>query len=459
MRFTNLTRANEIGANCYLLEAAGRNVVLDCGLHPRFEGDAATPNFSLLPADLHAAVVTHAHLDHAGALPMLRRLRPEARVFMTAPTAALNDALLHNSVNVMTRRADDPAQHAPPPLFTHREADHSARVWQEVPLDRPWSFEGERLASTDEESACFRLASAGHILGSAAVEIFAEGKRIVYTGDINLEDQTVSRAARLPEEPEPDALIIETTRGDYQRPESFTRAGEEARFGAMLREGLARGAVLVPVFALGKTQEVLAMILRFKQEGILREDTPLFIGGLSARMSEIHDRFASAGEFPRKFADLMARTGAQKLFGADIAQTPARKGTIYALSSGMMTEATLSHTFALKLLRDPKHSIFFVGYADPESPAGHLRRSQPGEKVPLGEQTPPQERKCAVNSFDFSAHATREAIRAYVSRVRPKKVFLVHGDAPALAWFAGALETDLPGTEVIIPKPGQGYEV
>ena len=128
MRFTNLTRHTEIGANSYLLELADRRVVLDCGMHPKREGEDATPNLRLVPdGELDAIFVSHAHLDHIGSLPVLMRRQPRARVFMSGPTAYLGEALLHNSVNVMARPhgftpAGQPHPSAPT-LFTHREAD------------------------------------------------------------------------------------------------------------------------------------------------------------------------------------------------------------------------------------------------------------------------------------------------------------------------------------------------
>ncbi len=456
MRFTNLTRANEIGANSYLLEIGGRNVLLDCGMHPRLEGDAATPDFSLLPERLDAAILTHSHLDHAGALPVLRRKRPQTRVFMTSPTAKLNDVLLHNSVNVMQRRHEagvDVAQ----PVFTHREADQASKVWQEIPINRPWSIDGERLPEHGDEAASFEFSHAGHILGSVGTLFWEGGRRVLYTGDINFEDQTVTRAARLPEGPL-DALIIETTRGDYARPPEFRRADEEARFGEALREGLARGAVLIPVFALGKTQEVLAMLLRFRESGEVPRGTPIFIGGLSTRMTEIHDGFAGTGEFHRRHSDLLRRIQPGKILGPEAQSHVVKKGCIYALSSGMMTEHTLSHTFARKMLGQPQHSIFFVGYADPLSPAGHVRAAKEGDLVELGDETPAQVLRCTVDRFDFSAHAHREGIRKYIVETAPKKLFLVHGDAPALEWFRSHVAVDLPGTEIIIPAPGQVVE-
>ena len=474
MRFTNLTRRTEIGANSYLLEFAGRRVVLDCGMHPKHEGEDALPDLRLVPdGELDAIIVTHAHLDHIGSLPVLMRRQPRARVFMSPPTAQLGEALLHNSVNVMARpngpasaNGHGPAHHHPPPpasmLFTHRETDQSAQVWQPCGLGTAWTFEGDRLARPAEADASFEFFDAGHILGSAGVLIRAEGRRVFYTGDVNFLDQTVSQAAGFPaggpEEPI-DTLIIETTRGDHPVTTGRTRADEAARLARALRDVFAReGAVLIPVFALGKTQEMLATFLRFKQDGLLG-DVPIYIGGLSTKMTEIYDRFAA--RTPRRLpgVSLLDSVAPYVLSGREAGSSPIKPRRIYALSSGMMTEHTLSNVFARRMLADPRHAIFFVGYADPESPAGKLRAAQEGEPVQLDAEAPPVERRAQVEVFDFSAHSQREDILAYIRRVQAKKVVLVHGDVGAVQWFQETLAQLEPRMEVVIPPPGEAVEV
>ena len=465
MRFTNLTRANEIGANSYYLEAAQRRLVLDSGMHPKYEGEEALPNLRLVPdGELDAILITHAHLDHFGSLPVLMRRQPQARVFMSAPTARLGEMLLHNSVNVMAKPGGPNSAPAPASalLFTHREADHYAQVWQDVPLRQVWSIDGERLARPEEADVSFELFDAGHILGSAGILIRAEGKRVFYTGDVNFLDQTVSQAASFPDfagEEKLDTLIVETTRGDHPLPPGSSRAGEEARLLEALRATFQRdGAVLIPVFALGKTQEVLALLLGLKQRGQLG-DVPIYIGGLSTKMTESYDRFASSA--PRRLpgVSLLHAVSPYVLSGREAGESPIKPRRIYALSSGMMTERTLSNVFARRMLADPRHSILFVGYADPESPAGKLRAAAPGDLVQLDEEAPPVEKRAQVETFDFSAHSQRDDIRAYIKRVAPKKVVLVHGDPGALAWFKDAVHADLPGTEVVIPPPSIAIEL
>ncbi len=457
MKFINLTRRTEIGANCYYLGAGGQGVVLDCGMHPKEEGEMALPllaNLNGLPVD--ALLLSHAHLDHIGSLPVLMRQQPQAHIFMTEPTAAIGDALLHNSVNVMTREREEVGVIYP--LFTHRETDRATDRWQHCRLGQPFTVDGERSQARPNDELSFEYCDAGHVLGAAGIILRAEGRTIFYTGDVNFDDQTLTKGAVFPESGI-DVLIIEATRGDSPLPEGFSREAEERRFAEALTRAFDRGGcVLVPVFALGKTQEVLAMVYKFKRNKMIG-DVPVYIGGLSSKMTEIYDRRANqtARVMPR--LQLFPEVGPFVLNGKTIADAPARPGRIYALSSGMMTPKTLSNIFARRLLDRPEHSIFFVGYADPESPAGILQKSQPNELVSLDEDEPAVPLRCHLDQFQFSAHASRESILEYIKKVAPKKLVLVHGDVPAIEWMRASAAAALPETEIIVPPPGVEIEL
>ena len=126
----------------------------------------------------------------------------------------------------------------------------------------------------------------------------------------------------------------------------------------------------------------------------------------------------------------------------------------------MMSEKTVSNNFARQgLLENKKHGLFFVGYADSATPGGKIRAAKQGDMIELDPAYPPVKLNCEVRAFDFSGHSTRDAIADFAVSVKPKKIFLVHGDIGAMEWFKGELESRLPGVEVIIPEPGVEFEL
>jgi len=400
-RLTNLTRQIEIGANCYLLETGNRRIVLDCGAHPKHEGAMAQPLWEHLGEKrLDAIILSHAHQDHLGSLPVLMRKHPGVPVFMTEPTRQLADVMMHNSVNVMAKRHENGEGEAP--TFSHKEATNCTRRFRSLPLHQRFDLSGERLGIGESADVSIQFEDAGHILGSASVLIESEGRRILYTGDVNFDSQSLMSGARLPEQ-EIDTVIIETTRGAIPQPEGFSRAEEEKRFAAAIREIFAQGgSVLVPVFALGKSQELLTMIYTLRKKGLLPE-CPVYIGGLSTKLSEIHDKLASASHRQHPGLNLLESVAPFTISGREINQFPIKPGRIYALSSGMMTEHTLSNVVASQFLPNPAHGIFFVGYADPESPAGRLRNTKQGEMFHVSPSVPGEVLRCRVETFGFSA--------------------------------------------------------
>lgn len=456
MKFTNLTRRAEIGANCYLLEAGGARILLDAGMHPRELGPACTPDFALLEGrGFDAMILTHAHQDHVGCLPLAMRQAPGRPVFMTAATAALSEVMLHNSVNVMMRQREE-AGMRDYPLFSHREVDQAVRDWSLTRLNTRFDLLPVRVG---EEGVTGEFFDAGHILGSAGVLLRAEGRRFFYTGDVNFEDQTLMRGARFPEE-NLDVLVIETTRGDSPVPAAFTRRAEEDRFIAALQEALdGGGPVLIPVFALGKTQELLALLHNARKGGALRGAFGLYVGGLGAKITAVTDSLR--GSAPRRLGDLKLATSMpmEVVGGRDVGKFPVVPRTVYAVSSGMMTENTLSNVLAPRILEDPAAHCLFVGYSDPASPAGLVRASAEGDEIVLDPRRRPVKRRCRVESFTLSAHATRDTLLDFVRRSRPAKVVLVHGDTPAVDWFAAEIPRVAPDSVVIRPEPGKTIDL
>ncbi|MCX8512657.1 MAG: MBL fold metallo-hydrolase [Chthoniobacteraceae bacterium] len=456
-RFTNLTRQIEIGANCYLLEIAGRRIVLDCGAHPKAEGRESLPLLEHLSnTELDAVILTHAHQDHLGSLPVLMKAHPKVNAFMTEPTRQLADAMLHNSVNVMMKRQE--SGEGQTPLFTHKDATACTRRFQSLPTGKRFSLNGDRLGYDEATDVSLQLEDAGHILGSSAVLLEAEGRRILYTGDVNFLDQTLMQGARLPDK-NIDTVIVECTRGATPQPEGFTREQEELRFAEAIRKVFAQGgSVLVPVFALGKSQELLTMIHKLRQKQLLPH-CPIYIGGLSTKLTEIHDRLANASSRQHVGLDLLETVAPFTISGREINNLPIRPGRIYALSSGMMTENTLSNVIVSQFLPNPAHGIFFVGYADPESPAGRLRSATHGEPIQLGASAPSEVLRCKVDTFGFSAHSDRDSIAAYLEHTAPRHIIFVHGEPQAQEWFRQTLRPRLPETQMHTVAPGVPLEL
>jgi Cft2 family RNA processing exonuclease len=457
MIFTNLTRANEIGANSYLLDfGADGRLVLDAGMHPRGEGIKGLPRLEAMPFDsVDAILVGHAHHDHTGALPLLMREQPGARVFMSEPTYYLADPLLHNSVQVMLKQKAEKGI-AEFPLFTHRELDQLVKVWQACGLEREWSPRG--FPNPENEALTFRFHDAGHILGSVGTSVHHRGRTIFYTGDVNFSSQTLLRAAEFPRRGI-DVLITETTRGAQPRAEGFTREGEVERLAEAIEKTFAQGgAVLIPVFAMGKTQELLSQLHFFQRQRRLPE-TPIYIGGLGRSFTEIYDRLAARTRRQHSRLQMLETIRPQVMDGRLARGFNPKRGHVYLISSGMMTENTLSNIFAQEFLAHERHSVFFVGYCDPESPAGRLRATARGQSVTLNPQYGPQPVSCRVEHFDFTAHAQREDLADYIVETNPRTCVLVHGDPPALAWFKQELAARAPGMNVVIPPPGEALDL
>src|SRR5262245_44895867 len=304
-------------------------------MHPKNTGDGALPNFkAIADHEVEAILMSHAHQDHIGTLPLAMRRFPSARVFMTEATADVGNVLLHNSVNVMTRQREEIGEMSYP-LFTHREIDRAAENWHWCPMRQRISIAGERAAQREKDTFTFEFFDAGHVLGSAGIMLRAKGETVFYTGDVNLDDQTIMQAAVFPEE-KIDVLIMECTRGDHAKPGGWTRASEERRLAGALAAAFQRDAcVLIPVFALGKTQEMLAMLYQFRRQRLL-PDFPIYIGGLSSKFTDIYDRRTHATRRQLPQLKLMREVAPFILNDETVRDAAVRGGRVYLLSSGMM---------------------------------------------------------------------------------------------------------------------------
>src|SRR3954465_4984296 len=222
MKLTDLNRDGGIGANSLFIQLGDLNILVDCGLHPKKVGRAATPDLKALRgANLDLIIITHCHLDHIGSLPGVMREHPNTPVIMTTSSRMLIERMLHNSANVMVRQKED--ENIPDyPLFTHEDIDRCGKRIVGLPFGHAKHFRGKK----DDIEVIFH--PAGHVAGAAAVEIHHKHRQIFCTGDVLFENQRTLQGAKFPAG-HFDTIIMETTRGTTERPLGKERGNEVAR--------------------------------------------------------------------------------------------------------------------------------------------------------------------------------------------------------------------------------------
>src|SRR5690349_2878882 len=279
MRIVNLNPDTDIGASSWFVEIEGHRILLDAGMHPKREGRAGLPLYSAVQQeDLDAIAISHCHHDHVGALPVALRYFPKAHVMLPEQSYFIIERVLHNSVNVMTRQRDELGLKEYP-LYTHDQVDDIAPVFQGFRYNREVEWAAYEKSKVGFSSPTLEFYDAGHTLGSAGIMLRGQKETMFYTGDVCFHDQTILRAARF-DGVKADVLIMETTRGNRAVPKGMTRATEVERLVAAIHKALKRkGCVMIPSFALGRTQEILAMLALLIREGKLKEQ-PIYIGGL-----------------------------------------------------------------------------------------------------------------------------------------------------------------------------------
>jgi Cft2 family RNA processing exonuclease len=279
---------------------------------------------------------------------------------------------------------------------------------------------------------------------------------VFYTGDACFHDQTILRAARFGDV-KADVLIMETTRGNRATPPGFTREAEVDRLAKAIQRVLKRkGSVLIPTFALGRSQEILALLALLMREGKLAKQ-PVYIGGLGRVFTEIYDLESHRANRQHTNLKLTEALNLQVLEKGQAQSMKLTGGRLFVVTAGMMSEHTAAHDLGLRMIGDERHAIFFVGYADPGTPGGRLKASKPGETFAFsssGEVT----HKCEVGDFDLTAHANREDLLEFVGQVDPHTVLLGHGGDESRHWFESQIKERWPKIRVIQPAPGKSVE-
>lgn len=458
MRITNLNPDTDIGASGWFVEMDGHGLLMDAGTHPKREGRDSLPLYGLIrDKEVDAIAISHCHHDHVGSLPVALRYFPQAHVLMTQLSYFLVERVLHNSVNVMTRQRDEMGIREYP-LFTHDEVDDIAPLFQGFRYNREIDWASFQKARAGLPSPVLEFFDAGHALGSTGMFVHHKNETLFYTGDVCFHDQTILKKAQF-DGVHADVLITETTRGNRAVPPGFTRQGEIERLSQAIQRVLERkGAVLIPTFALGRTQEILALLALLMNEGKLKRQQ-IFIGGLGRVFTEIYD--LESHRTNRQHPDLQLHE-ALELTVLEKGQAESMRlngGKLFVITAGMMSENTAAHDLALRMMGDERMAIFFVGYADPDTPAGHLRAAKAGETFLFSASGGEVTRKCEVEEFDLTAHANRDELLNFIGQVNPRTVLLGHGDADSRQWFEEQIHARYPKMQIIQPEPGKVVEV
>jgi Cft2 family RNA processing exonuclease len=435
---TILGGAREVGANSYHVEfKAGvlrpsHGLLLDAGMHPKKQGEAALPAFDAVSEEAEAIIVSHAHLDHVGALPLALKRFPRARVTMTAPTAALAVRMLRNAVAVGRNRNRGRSA----PLYTEEAVEWVQQVLRTRDPGRTFP-----LDESGGDCPAVTLYSAGHLLGAVGVLVEWRGRRLFYTGDTCASAQLWSGPGCYPQGPV-DLLLLDSTHGadealDVERDaQAFARGIEE--LGEFISTVAARGgSVLMPVFAMGRSQEILGVLQELRSQRKIPQ-LPIYVSGLTHVFCRLYDAIGGAAETGRHRPSFRLEDVGYRLLNPErmdertVLATP----SILALTSGMMFPGTLSHHFARAILPDSTHGVALVGFLDEETPGYRLAHATPGDTIDLSGEAGRVRVSCSVRCFPFTGHSRASQLLQTVARLRPEHVVLVHGSDAAVESLA-----------------------
>lgn len=445
--------AREVTGSCYLLSLGRTQFLLDCGMH-QGGADESADNFDAFPfdpSDIRFLILTHAHIDHSGLIPKLVSEGFKGPIFATPPTIDLSHIMLLDSAHIQeteaewrTRKARRAGRRAVQPLYTSVDAERAGRLFQAVPYGCEFSpCCGLRV----------RLSDAGHILGSALVEMWQDdgrcSQKVVFSGDIGQPGQPIIR------DPEPiseaDYLVMEATYGDRRHDEE---GGSIERLGDVLQEAQRQGGnVIIPSFAVGRTQEVLYFLRHlYEARGL---SLPVYVDSPLAReATEVYRHHHEV--FDADAAEILAGNGSIFNFPylhytQSVEESKSlndMQGIVIISASGMAEAGRIKHHLKHNLWR-PENHVVFVGF----QAQGTLgRRIVDGEKRVriLGEEIAVKAKIHFIPGL--SAHADRDQLLDWVSHFEPPRLtFLTHGEPEALFAFQGLLENRLK-FNVTVPR-------
>ncbi len=412
LKFSFLGGAQEVGKSLIRMEFNGKSVILDAGV--KLSEPVEYPH---TPKSVDALILTHAHMDHSGMIPALHK-KQSFPVYGTELTFEISHILQRDFVNVGKLKREK---------VPYSEKDIDRMITSEIITDYGRKV---KLFGNIE----FEFFDAGHIPGSASVLLDADGRKIFYTGDINTGDTRLQNGTILPEHA--DIVITESTYGDRSHPD---RKKTENAFLDKVKEVTDRGNVaLVPVFAVGRTQETLLIL----QDANL--NVPVYLDGMGKTITRLTMQYSGCVRDAEKLhaAASSAIWVENERARRDICDEPC----VIVTSAGMLDGGPVL-SYLHKIRKNKGDCVLLTGYQTEDSNGrllldkGYVVDAMRRKKIKI---------ECEVHQFDFSAHADREGLESIVKRLNPEHVICVHGDAEVCEEFAEGLHD----YKTYVPKIG-----
>ncbi|MEU4607421.1 MBL fold metallo-hydrolase [Kribbella sp. NPDC023972] len=412
---------DEVGGSCVLISAGGTRILIDCGTRPSGDDERsmAPPGIArALAGRIDAVVVTHAHNDHGGWVPVVVAKQPHVPVFATLPTCDLLATMWNDSAKVLERKTHaDGWRGGPLPPYSQNDVNDAVDRLRDVPFNREF-----RVGALTLE-----LFRAGHIVGAAGVVVTAGEQRVVVTGDVSRPGQLTVGGYDIPESARgADLLLLESTYGDDRKPIN-PRSRVVGDFVRQVQLTVDRGGVaLVPAFALGRAQEVALICAEHLPE------VEVLVDGLARTVSDIYEKHRGpTGKPIRIFEQNLRRVQPGRTTDERLRL---RSGVVIA-TSGMMTQGPVVE-WAGRVLPDRDSSLMLVGYQDSESPGKALLRlgEQGGGRfrLPNRHGVPEEVEVLAqVAQYHLGAHANADELMNLTVEATPQCVMLVHGEQAA----------------------------
>ena len=442
--------AGTVTGSKYLLQHEGQSLLIDCGLFQGYK-QLRLRNRDPLPVEpnhIGAVILTHAHLDHSGYLPLLAKEGFKGKVWATPATRDLAQILLPDSGHIQEADADfanrhGTSKHKPAlPLYTESDARESLKLFRTANMHETFEpLKGWR--------ACFH--DAGHILGAASVLIEVGGKRLLFSGDLGRPDDALMKA---PEPaPEADVVVVESTYGDREHPTEDVFA----ELGPALKRCAARGgAAVVPVFAVGRAQALLHAIAELKGKGELPRDLPVYLDSpMAINSTELFARHM--GEHRLNATQCQAMDAVAKMTRTvdESKAIATQHGPKVILSaSGMATGGRVLHHL-MQYLGDHRNMVVLTGYQAPGTRGASLAGGAQQLRI-FGKDLPVRAELVQLTSA--SAHADSNQLMDWLRTLphAPRRVFVTHGDPEASDRLRFRIEHELRW-QALVPEHGSTW--